>query len=53
MPPEQVELRDVFTGCDPQIATLGHQLLRELTVDLPGVKFTSTNLIPKASWISM
>jgi AraC family transcriptional regulator len=31
MPPEQVELRDVFTGRDPQIAALGNQLLRELT----------------------
>lgn len=31
MPPEQVELRDVFTGRDLQIVALGHQLLRELT----------------------
>ena len=31
LPPAPVELRDVFTGRDPQTATLGHQLLRELT----------------------
>jgi len=31
MPPEHVEIRDVFSGRDPEIACLGHRLLRELT----------------------
>jgi AraC family transcriptional regulator len=31
MPPAHVEIRDVFSGRDPEIACLGHRLLRELT----------------------
>src|SRR6266540_5702564 len=31
MPPVHVEIRDVFSGRDPEIACLGHRLLRELT----------------------
>jgi AraC family transcriptional regulator len=31
MNPDRVELRDVFQGRDPDIATIGHKLLRELT----------------------
>jgi len=31
MNPDRVELRDVFQGRDPEIAAIGHKLLRELT----------------------
>ena len=31
MPPEHIEIRDVFSRRDPEIACLGHRLLRERT----------------------